>query len=150
MSKDKVKKAKGELTYEQATENYESAKAARQKARKAVEKLATEKGLNGKADHSNHKDKTFVKEYKPLREAWLAAKEAEAEAESVMKGLKPQSARKTSYEYPADVVTAEDKKKFRAKARAAAKKGEKAADKPEKSGKSSKEEKSSGKKDKIA
>lgn len=121
----KVKAVSSELTYEQATENFEAAKAARQKARKAVEKLATDKGLNGKADHSKNEDKAFVKEYKPLRQVWLDAKAAEAEAEAAMKKLKPSSARNSKYDYPEDVVTAEDKKKHRAKMRAAANKKEK-------------------------
>lgn len=67
---------------------------------------------------------------KKLKTHLKAVKEAEAAIKAAKKAGKPAKAeRVSSYDYPADCVTAEDKKKFRTKARAAAKKGEKAAKK---------------------
>ena len=128
-----------ETTYEDALKASEKATAARKAARKEVEDFATANGLNAKKDHSE--DEKHGKAYKKLRKAWKEAKAAEEEALAAAKALKPASERNTTYTYPADVTTAEEKKKFRAKARAAAKAAEKAEAKGEKSDKPAKKDK---------
>jgi hypothetical protein len=107
------------LTFEQATEAVVAAKAVRSASRKAVDDFVAANGLKTKKDHSE--DPKHGKAFSKLHKQWKKDKEAHEEAEKAAKALKPQVERASKYEYPADVVTADDKKKFRAKMRTAAK-----------------------------
>lgn len=132
-----------EMTFDEATKAAEGTKAARTAALKAKEAFAKENGLNpkgkGNGDHETH-----GKAWKKLQKAFTEAKEADEAAQTVAKGLKPKTERVMKYEYPADVTTDADKKKFRTKMRAAAAKeakGETSEEKaPKKDKKAKKEE----------
>lgn len=144
--------AKKELTFEDATKAVDAAKAVRKDARTVLDKFMADNGLKAKKDHSD--DKKHGKEFKKLRQVWLDAKESQEKAEEAAKALKPQTARKVKYEYPDDVVTSEDKKKYRATARAKAAKeakGESTDAKPaKKKDKAAKEEPAKKEKSKKA
>lgn len=117
MSKDKSKKKDATPpTHEEALANLESAKEAKKAAYDAREAFSKKNGLPPKKDHSSHKE--FGKAFSPLNQAWLDAKDAITEAEKIEKEVRPKSERPSKYDYPADIVTADDKKKYRAKMRA--------------------------------
>lgn len=124
-------------TFEEATAAVDKAKSARKKSRETLDKFMADNGLKAKKDHSD--DKKHGKEFSKLRKAWLADKEAHEAAEEAAKALKPKTERKVKYEYPADIVTSEDKKKHRAKMRAEAARAAK-GESPAKEKKAKKEE----------
>ena len=133
--------AKKELTYEEAVELTKAATKTRQEASAAKEAYAKEHGLKTKKDHSD--DPKHGKAWKALQKVYKAAKAEEEAAKETEKGLKPKVVKSSKYEYPEDVITADDKKKYRAKMRASAKAADKKEAKGEKSDKkASKEEKS--------
>lgn len=77
-------------------------------------------------------DEKIAKKYGKMV-ASLDKKRADRDAaKEAIKALTPKKSRESKYEYPADVVTAEDKKKYRTKMRNAAKSEGKAKSKKEK------------------
>jgi hypothetical protein len=133
--------AKTTVTFESATAAAEAAKTKRQAARKVLDAFMEKNGLKAKKNHAD--DAKHGKEWKKLHDIWSAAKEAQEAAEKEAKSLKPVTERAVKYDYPADVVTADDKKKHRAKMRALALKEAKGESTDAKPAKAAKEEKSS-------
>lgn len=133
--------------YDEATKAVDESKKVRTAAKEALEAFCKTNKIK-KGTPSSEVDKKLRGEYKTLTAAYQEARKAVDEASEAAKALKPAKVRETKYDYPADCVTAEQKKKFRTAARAAAKRAEKPAkaDKPAKSEKSAKENKKSGKK----
>lgn len=146
-------------TYAEVKESLGTLKDEAKQAKKDLKNFCKDQKLDPEAEHTGNKKwvklKALVdKSSKQVAEAeaWLAENKEKKEG-------KP---RATKYEYPAEVQTAADKKKWRAKARAEAKrkekgestdKGEKASkkkDKEAKAEKADKGEKSAKKKDKKA
>lgn len=122
-----------ELTLDQAKANYDKAKEA------ASARWAEVQGLRKKfklKPGAKPEDKKDAKEYKAATTAHAEAKALKEEAEKAWKALKPASTvGRSTYEYPADIVSADDKKRYRAKMRrekAAAEKGEEAPKKDKK------------------
>jgi len=93
------------------------------------------------------KDKKVKAEWTKLHDDYKAHKAIVEKLEEEEKSLRPKKERAVKYEYPADCTSAADKKKYRAKMRAAAK-GEDKAAKKAKSSKGEKKDKA-GKKDKT-
>jgi hypothetical protein len=142
----KMGKNKEELK-EKMTAAKEELKAAKEE-RRAFEK---ENKLAKGEDHSGNKD--FGKKWAKINETVKSKQEKVDKIQGDLDEVKAATASsRTTYTYPDDVKTAADKKKFRAKARAAKKRAEKgeAEPKAEKSSKKDKSEKSekSGKKKK--
>lgn len=133
--------------YEAAQGKLEAAKTELAAARTALKTFREENGLKRKIDYSE--DAKHGKTFKKLVRAETEAQEAVTALESKVKALKPASTRNTKYDYPADVVTAEDKKKYRTKMRNAAKPKKEKPVKEEKAPKAV-EEKKKDKKDKKA
>lgn len=121
MSSDKSPK-----NHEAALEAVETAKATRNAANESMQEFLKENKLK-KGDHSEHEDKKVAKEYKRIAASQKEARAAFALAEEAAKALKPAKTRVTTYEYPKEITTPEDKKRYRAKMRTAAKQ----KDKPE-------------------
>jgi hypothetical protein len=114
----------------------EESAAAKQELRAFEKENKLEKG----GDHSSNK------KWSKLNKAYTAK---QAEVEEIREALKevkgPRKERVSKYEYPAEAKTAADKKKWRAKMRAEAKraeKGDKPAKKKDKASKAEKSEKS--------
>lgn len=78
------------------------------------------------------KDDTLAKKMASHQEKIEKAEKGVKAAKKALKPAKEKKERTSVYEYPDDVVTAEDRKKFRTKARNAAKAAEKAKAKAEK------------------
>ena len=139
--------------YEELLKALEEKKAARKAVRAEMNQFLSDNKLK-MGNHSNHEDAKIAKGWKKLQEKYDKAK-AEVEALEVdVKAAKPKKEREGKYDYPEDCVTADDKKKFRAKMRSkakAAEKGEKKADKKaEKSDKAEEGKKAEKKADKKA
>lgn len=118
---------------EQTNEALDVAKANLATAKEELKKFQKKNGL--KADETPNDEKLAKK----LSSLQNKVAKAEKEVKIAKKGAKGESApRASKYEYPADCVTAEDKKKFRTAQRNAAKKGEKVEKKAAKVEKSSK------------
>lgn len=133
--------------------SYEEAQEARQAAQEAAKELRTElaafckenKIKRGTAPDELGDDvkASVAKKYKTLFNKNEKAREAVADAKATEKELKPRKERASKYDYPDDVTTPEQKKKYRAKMRREAKAAEKGDDK--KSSKKSSSKKSSSK-----
>lgn len=123
MTKKEILKAK---TFEEAQAVLATAKAEKKEALASLRSYCAENKLKQKVEPTEAKHQ---KKWKSLTEAYEKAKEMVEAAETHAKELKPSGNRKTKYEYPDGVTTAEEKKKYRAKLRADAKKAEKAANK---------------------
>lgn len=112
----------------------------RSSAKEERKAYAKENGLSIKEDHSG--DKKHGKKWKQFTDAISAADAQIENAENWVKENKPKKSgggnRASKYEYPSDIVSADDKKKYRAKMRAEAKRTEK--EETKKSSKKSKEE----------
>ena len=120
----------------------EEAKAAKEE-RRAFEK---ENKLAKGEDHSGNKD--FGKKWTKINETVKSKQEKVDKIQSQLDAEKAATASsRTTYTYPDDVRTAADRKKYRAKARAAKKRAEKgeAEPKEKKEAKSEKKEKKSKK-----
>lgn len=109
-----------------------------------------ENKLDSKADHSEHAK--HGKKYKKLQGTVEKLTKEIEEAKNWMESNKPEKkskggGTKTTYDYPADITSEADKKKYRAKMRAAKAKGETPA-KEEKSSK--KDKKKEGKAEETA
>lgn len=129
----------------------------------AKAKAKKEELAEAKKDLRAWKKENKIKRNKPVEDEKLkkALEKKETQLEKLTsehekalkaaKDLKPASSRRTKYEYPADCVTDQDKKKYRAKMRrekAKAEKGEN-PEKPAKKEKKAKVEKPSKKKKKL-
>lgn len=125
-------------TYEQAQEELASAKATRKECNEAMAEFLKENKLKKGEDYSGHSDEKIAKKWKKLAAAQTEARAAVTAAEEAEKALKPKAERASKYEYPEDVVTADDRKKYRAKMRNAAKAAE-AGEKPAKKEKKAKD-----------
>lgn len=114
-----------EVTHEEAVANVEATKTSLKEAREA---LRTFKQDNGIKRDAVPEDAKIKKELDKLVSAADKAKAAADKAKETEKAIRPRKERSSKYEYP-DGMTADEKKKFRAKARREAKAGEKKADK---------------------
>jgi hypothetical protein len=104
----------------EAKEALAQAKEERKAAKEELRAFEKENDLEKGGDHSANKKWAKLNGSLEKKEALIA------EIEESMKDLKSEKvARVSKYEYPEDVVSAADKKKFRAAARAAAKKAAK-------------------------
>lgn len=118
----KTSKAKAPEGHEEAVAAVNAAKEARETAKNNLTEFLEKNKLRKNADHSGKiKDKKLQKEYDGLRDAWEKAKTAEGEAKEAEKGLRPKKDRKVKYNYPADMTSSGDRKKFRAACRTRAK-----------------------------
>ena len=130
--------AKTEVTYEQAQEAADVKKEALKVAKAAARDFRKENKL--RPDDVPEDQKLAEKLVKLAGKVEKAQKEYDEAAEAA-KALKPKAVRDSKYEYPAE-MTAQEKKRFRAKARAEVRKAAKAAEDPkaEKKEKKAKEE----------
>lgn len=97
------------------------------------EKRTFEKENKLAKDTDHSEDAKHGKRWAKLASLVTKKEEAVGKLREELEGLKVEkTARVSTYEYPKDVVTAGDKKKFRAAARAAAKRAEKEKDAPKK------------------
>lgn len=125
------------MNYEEATEAVNLKKTALKEAKAALRAFRKENDIN--PDEEIKDEKLAKKHGKLITAVEKAEKELEA-ATTAAKELKPKAERAVKYEYP-EGMTALEKKKFRAKARAAAKKEAKGegAEKPAKKEKAAEE-----------
>lgn len=112
MAKDK------ELTYDSAKSQLEPKKAELKAKREELQAWLKEKGLKKTEDHS--KDEKYGKKFTRLTGEIKALEEETNKLREFMKNNKPAKVRTTKYNYP-EGATADDKKKFRQKARVSAK-----------------------------
>ena len=120
--------SKNEITYEQAQE----AASVKKEALKAVKAEAKEfRKENKLRPDDTPTDEKLAKKLAKLTSAVEKAQKEYDDAVEAMKALKPKTVRQSKYEYP-DGMTAQEKKRFRAKSRAEARKAEKAASTPPK------------------
>lgn len=105
------------LTHEQAVDATAAAKLVRSTAKTVVEAFEKENKLKPMSDHKD--DSKHGKAWLKLKNAHRAGQKLVKEAEEAEKALKPAKIRVTTYEYPADIITTGDKKKYRATQRAA-------------------------------
>lgn len=144
----------GKLSKEEAKAKLASLKEERKAAKEELRAFEKENKLAKETDHGGHEK--FGKRWTKLNDAYQKKVAAIEKLEAEMAEIKTEKkSRVSTYEYPADVKTAAEKKKHRAKMRAEKKRAEKgeAAPKKEKKEKGAKteevkEEKSSSKKDK--
>lgn len=146
-------------SYEDLRKELDAAKEKRSAAREALKEFCKTNKIKEGVEASSIEKKDLRIKYKELRKA---ADEAKASVEALSaetKAAKPAKVRETKYDYPADCVTADQKKKFRSAQRAAEKRKAKEAagggkkEKPaksEKTEKSAKAEKSDKKKKKTS
>lgn len=120
MSKNK------DLTYEEAIEIANQKKEELRTAKAELKAFRKENKL--KADEEPE-DQKLAKQFNKLAKAVEAAEEAHTTAAEEAKKLKPATTRVSKYEYP-EGMTAQEKKRFRAKARAAARKAAKGEEAP--------------------
>lgn len=120
-----------DLTYEEATEIANQKKEELRTAKGEFKEFRKENKL--KAD-TEPEDPKLAKQYGKLSKAVEAAEEAYNTAAEEAKKLKPAVTRASQYEYP-EGMTAQEKKRFRAKARAAARKAAKGEEAPAKEAK---------------
>jgi len=129
--------------YDEAAEAFKATKEELAVAREEKKTYFKENGLSQKEDYSaDAKHGKKVKKFQEMIDKKIKERD---ETEAWMKENKPKkerAVRATTYEYPDDITTAEDKKKYRAKQRAAKKKAEKgeAEEKPTKKEKKAKKE----------
>lgn len=125
-----------ELTPETAKANFDAAKEESSARWADVQALRKKFKLKPGAKPEDKKD---AKEYKNAVEAHQTAKKAKEAAEEAWKAVKPASnVARSTYDYPSDIVSAEDKKKYRAKMRAEKRKAEKGDGAPAKKSKKDK------------
>jgi hypothetical protein len=121
MSKEKTAKFANKA---EAKEALTAAKESKKSAKQELKAFEKENELASGEDHSG--DAKHGKRWSKLKKAVDSAEAKVTDIEGEMEGLKSAKVdRPSKYEYPADVVTALDKKKYRAKMRAAAKKADK-------------------------
>lgn len=125
------------LTYEGAVSKLETAKENKTKAFEALKQFKADNGIKKGAEP----EKKYKKEFDKLTKAYEEAGALVDNYKEKTKELKPAKERVSKYDYPADVVSADDRKKYRAKLRKEAK-GE---SKPKKDKDSKKEGKTSKK-----
>jgi hypothetical protein len=133
-----------------------AAKEERKAAKEELRAFEKEHGLAKGEDHAG--DEKNGKKWAKLKKVVDSKDEAVNDIEESMKELKSEKTiRPSKYEYPADVVTAADKKKWRAKQRTAAKKKDKGdeetaapAEKKEKKNGNGNGEKKEKKKEKVS
>lgn len=118
--------AKSKKTYEELVEAQATAKTNLKEAKKNLTTYLKENKLKRSDDHSG--DKKHGKKIGALEKKIATCETRLEKATSTMKANKPATTRKSKYEYPADVVTSEQKKKYRQAQRAAANKGAKDGD----------------------
>ena len=120
----------------EAKEALGTAKEERKAAQSELRAFEKENSFEKGGDHSGNK------KWAKLKATVDKKAQAEEAIKTAMQSLKSErTPRPSKYTYPADCVSAADKKKYRAKMRAAAKSGDKKA-KKEKKGKEGKKEKS--------
>lgn len=135
----------------EAKEALSSAKEEKKAAFSELRAFEKENELAKGGDHS--KDAKVGKKWNKLNETYQKKKASVEELEGAVKETKSdKTARKTVYDYPADIKTAGEKKKYRAKMRAEKKRAAK-GDKTAENGtekKASKKDKKKGKKKEVA
>lgn len=130
--------------FKNKAEAKEALATAKEERKAAFAELRAFEKENSLAKGEDHSASKVGKKWAKLKAAYDKKVTASDAIEEAMKGLKSEpTVRPSKYTYPADCVTAADKKKFRAAARAAAKKGDKPAkaEKTDKKAKGKKEEK---------
>lgn len=127
------------MDYNEALEAINLKKTAVKEAKTALRAFRKENDINPEEEI---KDEKLAKKYAKLATALEKAETELAEVTEAAKALKPKVERPVKYEYP-EGMTASEKKKFRTKARATAKKAAKAeepaAEKPVKKAKKAEE-----------
>jgi hypothetical protein len=102
--------------FEKLQKTFEDLKVKAKEARSALQSFTKKNGLGMKEAPA---DKKLKPEFEKLTKAYETLKSQRDAAEEAAKASKPRSERASKYDYPADVVTSEDKKKFRAAQRKA-------------------------------
>jgi hypothetical protein len=115
--------SKVEITYEQAVEVVEEKKATLKTAKAEAREFRKENKLRPDDEPADEK---VAKKLGKVNAAVEKAQKELDEAMAKAKELKPKTVRESQYDYP-EGMTAQEKKKFRAKARAEARRAEKAA-----------------------
>src|SRR5690606_8121133 len=100
--------------------------------------------LSSKEDHSE--DPKHGKKYRKYKDLIAKKEQQIQDAKDWIRDNKPAVIRPTKYEYPEDCVTEKDKKKFRARMRAEAKRAEAGEQPKEKKAKTAKKDKAESKK----
>lgn len=103
-------------SHEELVKQLEAAKATHTEAKEALKDFRTENEIKKGTDPSEVTGKAG-KEYGKLVKAAEKAAEAYEKLKEAEKENRPRKERQSKYEYPADVVTAEDRKKYRTKMR---------------------------------
>lgn len=112
-------------TYEEALAQMETAKEGLAAAKEALREFKSENQIRR---NKPVEDKKLADQLEKLEAAVDKAREGFDAAKEEAKELKPRKTRTVKYEYPADCITAADKKKYRAKMRREKKSAEKAAE----------------------
>lgn len=116
-------KVKSKLTYEGAKAELSSLKEELEVAKTELKDFLKANKLKRDEDHSAHADKKIAKGFKAVSEAVATKQARKDKLVEFMKANKPApEARESKYNYPAEVQTTLDKKKFRATMRSNAKK----------------------------
>lgn len=117
---------KKKLSADEVKEKLGRAKERLAEAKDAVSKFAKENGLKKGEDHSNNEDPKIAKGYKKVKAEMDEAAGRVDKYTSMYKDSKKSSSGvagvKAKYNYPKEVKTGDDKKKYRAETRAKAKK----------------------------
>lgn len=108
-----------DLNLEQATEAQKNAKDALKAAKADLKAFRKENKIKPGEEPTDEK---LTKKFNKLVKAVEEAESELVKADTAIKELTPPKGRATTYTYPEDVVTAADKKKYRAKMRRDAKK----------------------------
>jgi hypothetical protein len=140
---------KGGNDLEKKSAQLETLKDSAKAARSAFQSFTKKNNLSMKEAPA---DKKLKAEWGKLKTAYSELREERDGIEAEVKALTPKKERVVKYDYPADCTSENDRKKFRAQARAAAKKEDKPAKSEKKASKKGKVEeapaKKSSKKDK--
>lgn len=115
------------LSFEEATTAYADSKVTAKNERESLNAFCKENKLKRNVDHTD--DAKHGKKYAKLKQTVDAACELRDALKEQVKETKPKktSGRASKYEYPEDITTNEQKKKYRTQLRAAAAKADKAA-----------------------
>lgn len=113
---------KSKLTYESAKAELSSLKEELEVSKSELKDFLKANKLKRDEDHSGHENKKIAKQWKALNDAVAGKRARKEELLEFLKNNKPAPApRETKYNYPAEVKTTLDKKKFRATMRTNAK-----------------------------
>jgi hypothetical protein len=109
------------MTYDEAKEQLVNLRGDLKDARTALRDFLKENKLKRGVDHSNHETKKIAQKFKSLNKKITDFEAKKTELQTFIKENKPKAVRESKYNYPPEIESALDKKKFRARMRAQAK-----------------------------